>query len=423
MITQKQAIEFLRDRPVKYAHLLGFDKLTDIHNGWIREMVLGKEDYTLEGHRGSYKTTCVSFGIAETMILLPSLRSLFMRKTDDDVKEIINQVRKILEAPQTQVLINAIYGVNLKLIVSNATELSSNLIVDAKGTSQLVAISANSNLTGRHFDRIFDDDIINVKDRISKAEREHTKMVYQELRNVLNRGGKMVNTLTPWHKDDASSLMAKPHLYTWRDTGLISEEEIEKIRQQMSPSLFSANYELKHIASEDVIFTDAQTDADITNVVNASFCHIDASYGGEDYTAFTIVKKKDGKYYVYGKIWQKAVDEVMEKIIYDRQRLLAGKIYCEDNGDKGYLAKALREKGERVVTYHESMNKYIKIVTHLKGDWSNVVFVQGTDAEYIDQILEYNEFAEHDDAPDSLACMMRLLHPRKDDGQASSFGY
>ena len=96
----------------------------------------------------------------------------------------------------------------------------------------------------------------------------------------------------------------------------------------MSPSLFAANYELKHIASEDVIFTDADVGADISNVVNASFCHIDAAYGGEDYTAFTIVKKKAGKYYVYGRLWQKAVDEVMDQIIAERQRLLAGKIYC-----------------------------------------------------------------------------------------------
>ena len=423
MLTRKQAVEFLRDRPVAYAHLLGFDKLTDIHNDWIREMVLGKNDFTLEAHRGSYKTTCVSLAMSISAEILPSLRTLFMRKTDDDVKEIINQVRKILEAPQTQVLMNAIYGINLKLLVSNATELSTNLITDTKGTSQIVAISANSNLTGRHFDRIYDDDIINVKDRISKAEREHTKMVYQELRNVLNRGGKMINTLTPWHKDDASSLMAEPHKYTWKDTGLISETEIEQIKAQMSPSLFAANYELRHIASEDVIFQDAQTDADIENVVNANFCHIDAAYGGEDYTAFTIVKKKDGKYYVYGRLWHKAVDECIDEIIADRQRLLAGKICCEDNGDKGYLAKALRERGERVITYHESMNKYIKIVTHLKGDWSNVIFVKGTDAEYIDQILEYNEFVEHDDAPDSLSCMMRILHPRKDDGSGSSFGY
>lgn len=421
MLTRKQAVEFLRDKPVKYAHLLGFNKLTDIHNDWIREMVLGKDDYTLEAHRGSYKTTCVSIAIAENILLLPSLRTLFMRKTDDDVKEIVNQVRKILESPQTQVFAQAIYGIGLRLPVSNATEISSNLVTDAKGTSQLVAISANSNLTGRHFDRIFDDDIINVKDRISRAEREHTKVVYQELRNVLNRGGKMVNTLTPWHKEDASTLMAKPHLYTWKDTGLISEREIAEIRESMSPSLFAANYELKHIASEDVIFTDAQTGADPALIQNATFSHIDAAYGGEDYTAYSIVKKKDGKYYVLGKLWHKAVDECTREICDLRQNNLVGKICCETNGDKGYLAKALREKGERVMTYHEDMNKYIKIVTYLKADWKDVIFVKGTDDEYIEQILDYNEYAEHDDAPDSLACMIRLLHPRKDDGATSGF--
>ena len=155
-----------------------------------------------------------------------------------------------------------------------------------------------------------------------------------------------------------------------------------------------------------------------------STSHIDAAYGGEDYTAFTIARKVDGIYYVYGRLWQKAVDTVEDQIISDRKRFGVGKIYCETNGDKGYLAKDLREKGERVMTYAETTNKYIKIVTHLKGDWKNIRFVQGTDQEYINQILDYNEFAEHDDAPDSLACMMRLLHPRKDENRAASaFGY
>jgi hypothetical protein len=285
-------------------------------------------------------------------------------------------------------------------------------------------MGTSSSITGQHYDYIFTDDIVNVKDRTSRAERERIKTVYQELINIKNKGGKIFNTGTPWHKDDAFELMPEPEKWDWKATGIFSPDEIEDIKSKMSPSLFAANYELKHIASEDVIFDNAQTDADVENVVNAQFCHIDAAYGGEDYTAFTIAKKKNGKYYVYGRLWQKAVDEVMDEIIQDRQRLLAGKIYCETNADKGYLAKALREKGERVITYAETMNKYIKIVTHLKGEWANVVFVKGTDAEYIDQILDYNEFAEHDDAPDSLACMMRLLHPRKDDDKRKSgFGY
>ena len=415
MLTRKQAIDFLKYHPTAYAHLLGFDKLTDIHNEWIKRMVLGTEDFTLMAHRGSYKTTCVSIAISLIMILLPTRRILFMRKTDDDVKEVIKQVQKILESPHTQKLVGDIYGVSLKLLISNSTELSTNLVVDVKGTSQLVGIGIGGSLTGKHFDVIFDDDIINVKDRISRAERERTKLMYQELVNVKNRGGRMVNSLTPWHKEDASCLMAEAERYTWKDTGLISEDEIQIIKESMSPSLFAANYELRHIAAEDVIFENAITGGDIAKVYNAPVVHIDAAYGGEDYTAMTICRKSEDKYYIYGKLWHRAVDECMDTIIREKNGVLAGKIYCEKNADKGYLAKAFRDRGERVSSYNESMNKYIKIVTHLKGDWKNIVFVKGTDAEYIDQILDYNEFAEHDDAPDSAACAIRILHPSKNE--------
>lgn len=421
-MTRKQAINFLKKHPVKFGQMLGFTKLTDLHNGWIQDMAYGMEDDTLQGHRNSYKTTCLSIAIALIMILLPKLRILFIRKTDDDVKEIIRQVRNILLSPITQVFVMAIYGISLKLVVDNATELSTNLSNDIKGTSQLTGCGIGSSLTGKHYDRIFTDDIVNIKDRQSKAERENTKTMYQELINLLNRGGRIFNSGTPWHKEDAFTLMPPAKKYDCYATGLMSKEEIQKKRDELSPSLFAANYELKHIASEDIIFFNPVVGAAIEKIMNANFCHIDAAYGGEDYTAFTIVKKKEGKYYVYGRIWQRAVDDVMDQIISDRKRLLAGKIFCETNADKGYLAKALRDKGERVIEYHEDMNKYYKIATHLKGDWSNVVFVEGTDQEYIDQILDYNEYAEHDDAPDSLACMIRILHDRQDDGVVSAFG-
>ena len=55
------------------------------------------------------------------------------------------------------------------------------------------------------------------------------------------------------------------------------------------------------------------------------------------------------------------------------------------------------------------MNKFMKIVTFLKKWWPKIVFLEGTDPEYIDQILDYTENAEHDDAPDSAACVCRIL--------------
>lgn len=412
-MTREQAVNFLITSPVKFAHMIGFDKLVDLHNAWIIDMVRGREDKTLQGHRGSYKTTCLSIALALLVILLPNMRVLFMRKTDDDVKEVIKQVKKILEDSHTRYFVQCIYGVDLRFTVASANEISTNLTTDVRGTSQLFGMGIGSSLTGKHFDRIFTDDIVNLKDRISKAERDHTKSVYQELQNIKNRGGRIYNTGTPWHKDDCFTLMPNPEKWDYKRTGLISAEEIEDIRQRMTASLFAANYDLRHIAAEDVIFFEPTTGADPAMVEQGDI-HVDAAYGGEDYTALTVYKKRDGKYYLYGRLWRKHVDDCIPEIIKIRQQFNAGKIWCEDNGDKGYLAKDLRKRGERCVTYHESMNKYLKITSYLKNVWNDVIFVSGTDTEYINQICDYNENAEHDDAPDSAASAVRRVWQKKD---------
>ena len=412
-MTREAAIALLLNEPVKIGYAVGFDKLTSLHNRWIIEMIRGTQDKTLQAHRGSYKTTCVSIALACIFVLLPNKKTLFLRKTDADVKEVIRQVRNILLSPPMQEAARLIHGKDMVLITQTASELSSNLPGDSKGTSQIVAMGINGSITGKHFDRIFTDDIVNVQDRTSKAERDRTKIVYQELQNIRNRGGRIFNTGTPWHKEDCFSLMPNIERYDCYSTGLISKEQLQIIREAMTASLFAANYELRHIASDDVIFTSPQTDADPA-LAEQGICHIDASYGGEDGTAFTICKKSGGKYYIYGRLWQKHVDDCLQEIIRLRNAFNAGIIYCERNADKGYLAKALRDKGERADTYHEKMNKIVKITSYLKSEWKNVVFVAGTDAEYINQICDYTENAEHDDAPDSAASIVRKLWNKKD---------
>lgn len=163
-----------------------------------------------------------------------------------------------------------------------------------------------------------------------------------------------------------------------------------------------------------MIFGDPQTGFDMA-LAEQGICHIDAAYGGEDYTAFTVVHKVDGFYYAFGKIWQRHVDDCLPEIIGWRQKLNAGKIFCEDNGDKGYLAKELRRRGERAVAYHEDTNKFLKITSYLKAEWSQVRFVNGTDKAYIEQVADYTEDAEHDDAPDSLSCLVRQLWKKTDE--------
>ena len=415
---RRKAVEFLITKPASFGRLVGFTKLTDLHNAWILDMLKGEGDRTLQAHRASYKTTCVSIALALIIILLPNKRTLFLRKTDTDIKEIIKQVQKILKDPHTQYFVQCIYGVNLKLTVESATEINTNLTTDIRGTSQLVGMGCGSSITGKHFDRIFTDDIVNINDRVSKAERDRTKLVYQELQNIKNRDGRIFNTGTPWHKDDCFAIMPEAEKFDCYTTGLISDEQLEVIKKSMTRSLFAANYELRHIAAEDVIFDNPQTGAD-PSLVEQGDCHIDAAYGGEDFSAFTIVKKQGNIFYVYGRLWQKNIDDCLDEIQRLRAQFNAGKIYCEDNGDKGYLAKELRNRGERAIIYHENMHKFIKITTYLKAEWENVKFVAGTDKAFIDQICDYNENADHDDAPDSLASQIRRLWKKKESDYVS----
>lgn len=418
-LTKETAIDLLINAPYLFGQAVGFTLLTELHNGWIQEMVFGEDDETLQAHRGSYKTTAVSIALACIIILYPNDKTLFMRKSDDDVKEIIEQVKKILENPVTKWIVRVIYGVELRLVKSSSTELTTNLTNDPRGTSQLVGKGSKGSLTGKHFDRIFTDDIVNIQDRISKAERERTKTVYQELQNIKNRGGRIFNTGTPWHAEDCFCLMPNPKKYDCYQTGLIAEEELQLLKSRMLASLFAANYELKHIAAEDVIFTDPVIGGDPALVEQARFVHVDAAYvDNSDYTAMTICRKVGEKYYVYGRLWHKAVDSVKYEMIAERKRFNTGGFLCESNADKGMLAKMLKMEGERASTYHEEENKYIKIVTFLKWVWQDVVFVTGTDEEYIKQICDYNEFAEHDDAPDSLASYIRKLYGKTPDYQA-----
>lgn len=417
-MTREQAIDFLKNRPHKFGHLLGFTKLTPLHGQWIRKMVCGREDYSLAASRNTYKTTCDSIALSLIIMLLPNKRTMFARKTDNDVKEILSQVKKILRDPHTQVFVQAIYGkdIVLKLTRESATEINTNLTQDIKGTSQLVGMGIGGSLTGKHFDYIFTDDIINLKDRISKAEREATKTVYQELQNIKNRGGKIINTLTIWHKDDASVLMPnleKFNCYHEEIAKIITPDVLAEKKASMTAALFACNYELKIIADENLMFTERPIEAGL-DVLRDGLCHIDAAYGGEDYTAFTCMAYKEGHFYIYGRCWQKHVEDCYNDIIKEYNRIMLGcKCLCETNADKGFLAKDLKRKHNmRMVTYTESMNKHLKISTYLKAIWNYVIFVVGTDDEYIEQILDYTEEADHDDCADSASCLARKLYKK-----------
>lgn len=414
VLTKETVWKIWRYRPAAIGRMIGFKDLTDeLHGKWMQNIIYGDADYTLQAHRLSYKSSCLSVALAMWCVLNHGKNALFMRKTDTDVIESIAQAQKVMENEAFRHMAEILMDSPVYLTTANASNMTVSTYDSPRGAEQLVGCGCGGSLTGKHANLIVCDDVVNLQDRISKAEREKTKAIVRELRNIVTRDGRIVFIGTPWHKEDAFSLVAAAERYDCYSTGLIPEEKLKNLREAMTASLFAANYELRHIASDDVIFTSPQTGADPA-LAEQGICHIDASYGGEDGTAFTICKKSGGKYYIYGRLWQKHVDDCLPEIIRLRKAFNAGIIYCERNADKGYLAKALRDKGERADTYHEKTNKFVKITSYLKSEWKNVVFVAGTDAEYINQICDYTENAEHDDAPDSAASIVRRLWNKKD---------
>lgn len=427
----KAAISYMTRFPAALARDLGYrDMRDDLHGLWMRRMIAESGDMTLQAHRGSYKTTCLGVVIAILLATEPEKNILFMRKTDPDVIEVLKQVQRNVEHPQFRRLTSWIYArtdkkpaAPLQIVKATMNEITTDAYGAMTGASQLLGMGIGGSLTGKHADIIITDDIVNRLDRTSRAERERTKAIYQELQNVKNRSGRILNTGTPWHKEDAFSLMPQPMRYDCYSTGLIAPKKLEELRASMSPSLFAANYELRHIAAEGALFkTYPKTEYDPL-LLRDGVAHIDAAYGGEDYTALTCARRKGDTIYLYGRIWHAHVDTVLDAALGECERLMCAPVSCEDNADKGYLAKEIKKRGGTPRRYTEKMNKYVKISTYLQKWWKNIVLIDGTDPEYVAQIMDYTEDAEHDDAPDSAACICRLLDTRtQDERYTSPFG-
>ena len=397
--------------PEELGRQVGFKDLTPLHGEWIREMINGEGDYTLQAHRGSYKSSCLAVAISLLMILRPKRNIIFLRKTDSDVAEMLGMVSKILKQEVMRDLVAGYYHKPLVITGESMNHLSTNLWNSPMGAPQLLGLGIRSSITGKHAWYVITDDICNKDDRESRAEREQTKTQYDELQNIRNKGGRIINLGTPWHKEDVFTKMPNIHQYDCYTTGLITKEQLERLRESMAPSLFAANYELKHIASSEAIFDTRPRFTDDPEVMRDGIAHVDAAYGGSDYTAFTCGKRDwdNDVIYLYGKLWLQPVNEVMDYITEDMRRLMCEPILCETNSDKGFLVKEFREQDVYAAEYYESQNKFVKICTYLKKWWGKIVFLEGTDPDYIDQILDYTKFAEHDDAADSAACVCRVL--------------
>lgn len=463
----------------KEAHMVGrmlgqgYDLLTELHGKWIYEWIINPKNLSVmihQAHRNSYKSSSLKLAIAILMILQPNLTIILIRKSEDAVKELVGGVSKILDTGLftkfVEILHPDIVNKNgFKKTTDTALIINTNLNISLSGEPQLRGVGLGSPLTGMHSKMIITDDIVTLADRESDAERRNTISKYQELINIIStgkgfEGSLILNIGTPWHEEDAFSIMEKGlppkseiqvkyeqipekdrtdvlkekirkanmlrglFVYNCYQTGLMTDEQINKKRQMLNDEvLFAANYLLALVNDTEKPFPK------INNVGNYSstfftgdkcwevFATIDAAYGGEDRTSMTIAAMdwENNTVVVLGKLWTGvAIDEnylELAEIMVDNN---VSTLFMETNADKGLMGAKFRELGFNVEDYHEHTNKHTKIVSTIRPFWREsgaelmpcVQFVKETDIDYLSQIHNYKKGVKHDDAPDNLACAL-----------------
>lgn len=438
------------------AHTLGQTLLRPYHSDWIRT-TWDTDDRinAFQAARGTYKTTAITIiGIVRWLFLNPNARIALVRPSYTESVQIIKTVRALIAGTVMQDLFYSVYGLYPREKVSKEGSITWDFKETISKEGSLDGFGIGSGITGAHYDVIVLCDIITMKDRVSQAKREEThEFMMEVINNVLDPGAKLVHEGTPWHKKDGWSLTPPKGTSKWDiyKCGIRTSEEIDALKAGLTDVLFACNHLLTHKASSDMIFQDPCESKNIEKWVN-SYAHIDAKYAGDHFGAWTIMcKKPNGRIQGIGELFSKdfskaiehvgsgtGVSEVAIDFVKECSKRLVRKIWLESNADRGFGKKELERaiqllyKQKKILhrplveDYHEAMNKDRKIQTYGKRYWNSIDWVHSgrkdsTYDEFLEQVIDYMDGQEPNDAPDTMASLFRQWFHPEDGG--TRFGY
>lgn len=415
---------------LKYPHLLGHlagkNKLTPLHSEWSNYVWDRKGGFkSLMAFRGAMKSTqLVELDPLIQLAKNPDLRIAIVKKTITAAAESVRTTANLAMMPDVYAFLEDFWGKWKFDALREGKFLLSCKRTKTKEMS-LEALGLDSKFTGRHYDIVIFDDVVDLTDRLSEAEREHTKIAVGEfMSNIIDPGGHIICIGTPWHVRDTWSIMPPPAKYsvkqnpdgTWFSYGLLTDKEIEEKRKFITPVLWKANYELMHESDQDQLFLNPRLGAWHTDKVTSVKAHLDAAYDGNHYCALTIMGRlPNNKYNAVGWVFAGNVKDWLPEIAKHLVEYGADTIYIETNADRGYTADMLRMFPEIqrnhvwVEDYDERMKKTEKIGTYAYEVYKDIEWDEkGTDTEYLEQVVDYMPDQEPDDAPDSLASLCRM---------------
>ena len=254
-------LKLVIDQPHYLGWLIGKDKLNSLHSEWIKYCWDSNEPRALMAFRGGYKSTAIDVvGIIRWFLIKPNERIALIRKSFNDASTVVSAVKQAMEMPEVKELFKVAHGFYPKATMAKEGKLRYNFKTTITPEVSLTAHGIDGSLTGMHYDKIICDDIITLKDRISKAERERTKEIVNELAtNIIDPGKGSLWIGTPWHKEDAweeINKFADIAMYPITQYNFLGEKAVEDKRRTTTPFLFAANYELEIHKYETSLFSE-----------------------------------------------------------------------------------------------------------------------------------------------------------------------
>jgi len=417
-------VEKIRKYPHLLGHLCGKTLLTPLHSDWIRYMWESKVDVGLMGHRGSYKSTAiVEVGAIWWLMFHPNSRIFIVRKTYTMASSEIRTIAQMMESDAIRPLLELVWGCKWKFTMLREGQLELSVKKEKTKEPSIMALGLDSALISLHATDIILDDFVDLNDRISEAERERTKMIVQEYRtNIIDPGHRCMMNGTPWAKHDAWEALEHPEnggkgieirRYPVSSTGFLTEEQIADKKAKTTPVLYSINYDLAFENEDDMLFRNPRMGTwhdDCTDVR----AHIDAAFKGSHYCALSIMgRMPNGKFNVVGFTYPGNMKDWLPFVVGKIIKYGAKELFSESNADKGFsldiigLNPDIRRAGVWTTEYHETEKKYVKITNYLHDIYPMVEFAKESDSMYLEQIVDWREGSEPDDAPDSLSSLAR----------------
>ena len=416
MTQDEDWIKAIRWEPHRLGWMMGKTKLRPMHSKWVHHIWHPTESRALQAHRGSYKSTgIVEVGVPWWLLFHPDSRIAIVRKTKTDAIQAISVFRQCFRLPEVRELFRIAHGYYPEAVTEQADHLVFNFKKTMTREGNVDGYGVDSALTGKHYDLIICDDIVGREDRYSAAARVATCRFLEELRtNIIDPGKPVHHIGTPWHRDDAWGTPKRegdpwngpqPLIYTCYDTGILTPAQIEEKKKITTPSLFAANYLLKHQADDSTLFSNPQMierwEYGVYSTVHAQ---IDAAFGGDHTSGLSIFQKlPNGDIQTYGECFDGHISGHYLSILERFRRFRVQKLYIEENADKGFTGRDISRMCQgagipvELHPYHERQNKGAKISTILKYNWDHLRFTNDTNEKYLSQITEWIEGQEPDD--------------------------